>query len=77
VEPYREAMKLVAAAHNAPVVRRYDLMYAWAEADKVDLERAPRSGRVAAADRLNDCLAQAIAALLIRGIAEGKAQARP
>ena len=77
VEPYREAMMLAAAAHNAPVVRRYDLMHAWAEADKVDLERAPRSGRVAAADRLNDCLAQAIAALLIRGIEEGRAHARP
>ena len=43
VEPYREAMRLAAAAHNAPLVRRYDLMHAWAEADKVDLERAPRS----------------------------------
>lgn len=77
VEPYREAMRLAAAAHNAPLVRRYDLMHAWAEADKVDLERAPRSARVAAADRLNDCLAQAIAALLARGIEEGKAASRP
>jgi acyl-CoA thioesterase I len=77
VEPYRGAMMLAAAAHNAPVVRRYDLMHAWAEADKVDVERAPRSGRVVAADRLNDCLAQAIAALLIRGIEEARAQPRP
>jgi acyl-CoA thioesterase I len=52
-------------------------MHAWAEADKVDLERAPRSSRVAAADRLNDCLAQAIAVLLTRGIEEGRAHARP
>jgi acyl-CoA thioesterase I len=74
VEPYREAMRLAAAAHNAPLVRRYDLMHAWAEADKVDLERAPRSGRVAAADRMNDCLAQAVAALLVAGIEEAKAQ---
>jgi hypothetical protein len=74
VEPYLEAMRLAAAAHNAPLVRRYDLMHAWAEADKVDLERAPRSGKVAAADRLNDCLAQAIAAVLADGIDEAKAQ---
>ena len=74
VEPYREAMRLAAAAHNAPLVRRYELMHAWAEADKVDLERAPRSARVAAADRLNDCLAQAIAALLAAGVEEAKAQ---
>ncbi len=77
VEPYREAMRLAAAAHNAPLVRRYDLMHAWAEAEKVDLERAPRSARVATADRLNDCLARAIAELLVRGIEEAKAQPRP
>jgi len=77
VEPYREAMQLGAAAHNTPLVRRYDLMHAWAEAEKVDLERAPRSARVATADRLNDCLAQAITELLVRGIEEAKAQPRP
>ncbi len=77
VEPYREAMRLAAAAHNAPLVRRYDLMHAWAEAETVDMERAPRSARVAAADRLNDCLAQAIAALLVRGIEEARPQPRP
>jgi len=73
VEPYREAMRLAAAAHNAPLVRRYDLMHAWAEAEKVDLERAPRSAKVAVADRLNDCLARAIAALLADGVEEAKA----
>ena len=77
VEPYREAMRLAAAAHNAPLVRRYELMHAWAEAETVDLERAPRSARVAVADRLNDCLALAIAALVVRGIEEAKAQPRP
>ena len=77
VEPYREAMRLAAAAHNAPLVRRYDLMHAWAEAEKVDLERAPRSAKVAVADRLNECLAQAIAELLARGIEEGRAQSPP
>lgn len=74
VEPYREAMRLAAAAHSAPVVRRYDLMHAWAESEKVDLERAPRSAKVAVADRLNDCLAQAIAAVLASGIEEAKPQ---
>ncbi len=77
VEPYREAMRLAAAANNAPVVRRYDLMRAWAEADTVDLERAPRPAKMAVADRLNDCLAQATAAVLVNGIEEGKPPARP
>lgn len=72
VEPYREAMRLAAAAHGAPLVRRYDLMHAWVEAEKVDVERAPRSAKVAVTDRLNDCLAQAIAAVLASGIEEAK-----
>jgi hypothetical protein len=38
----------------------------------VDLERTPRPGRVAAADRLNDCLARAIAAMISRGVAEAR-----
>ena len=74
VEPYREAMRLAAAAHGAALVRRYDLMHAWAEAEKVDLERAPRPARTAVTDRLNDCLAQAIAAVLASGIEEAKPQ---
>jgi hypothetical protein len=74
VEPYLEAMRLAAAANNAPLVRRYDLMHAWAEADTVDLERAARPAKTAVADRLNDCLAQAIAAVLANGIEEGKSQ---
>lgn len=72
VEAYREAMRLAAAAHNAPLFRRYDLMQAWADAEKVDMERAPRSARVAVTDRLNDCLAQAMALLLEDGIEASK-----
>ena len=74
VEPYREAMRLAAAANNAPLVQRYELMHAWAEAGRVDLERAPRPARTAVTDRLNDCLAQAIAAVLASGVEEAKLQ---
>lgn len=38
----------------------------------VELERTPREGRAAAADRLHDCLARAIAAMISRGIAEAR-----
>lgn len=72
VEAYREAMRLAAAAHNAPLFRRYELMQAWADADKVDMERAPRSARVSVTDRLNDCLAQAMALLLEDGMEASK-----
>ena len=77
IEPYLDAMRLAAAAHSAPLIRRYELMHAWAEADRVDLERAPKSARVAVADRLNDCLAHAVAAVVADGIEEGKAHALP
>jgi hypothetical protein len=75
IDVYREAIRLVAAAHGTPLLRRYELMRFWAETDRVDLERAPREMRVVVADRLNACLAGAVAALLLEGIAEAKAGA--
>ena len=79
IDVYREAIRLVAAAHGTPLLRRYEIMRFWAETDRVDLERAPREMRVVVADRLNACLAGAVTALLLDGIAEarGKATARP
>ncbi|TDH63748.1 SGNH/GDSL hydrolase family protein [Dankookia rubra] len=76
VDPYLDALRLVAAAHQVPLLRRWDLMRYWAETEQVDLERAPKPERVAATDRLNDCLAQAMAALLRAGAAEARDQLR-
>ena len=59
VDPYLDALRLVAAAHQVPLLRRWDLMRYWVETEQVDVERAPKPDRVAATDRLNDCLAQA------------------
>jgi hypothetical protein len=75
VDAYREALRLVAAAHGVPLFRRYEVMRHWAETDTVDLERAPRNLRTAVTDRLNDCLAQAIAMLLRKAVAEARAAA--
>jgi acyl-CoA thioesterase I len=79
VEPYLDAIRLVGAAHGVPVLRRYELMRFWAETDRVDLERAPRGARTAMADRLNLCLAEALAALIRQGVKEarGRPTARP
>ena len=65
VEPYREALRRVAAATGAGLFRRWDIMQAWAESDMVDAERAPRSQQVAEVDRLNECLAAALATFLL------------
>ena len=76
VDPYLDALRLVAAAHQVPLLRRWDLMRYWAETEQVDVERAAKPERVAATDRLNDCLAQAVAALLRDGAAEARATSR-
>lgn len=72
VEPYLDAVRLVAATHGVPLLRRWELMRLWAESEVVDVERAPKPERVAATDRLNDCLAQAMAALIQSGAQEAR-----
>jgi hypothetical protein len=68
IHAYREALAMSAAGAEAPLFPRYELMRAWAEAGQVDLERIPRDQRVAAVDRLNDCVARALAEFLLDGI---------
>lgn len=72
VEPVRETLRLQAAAHGAAYFRRYAIMQAWIEAGSVDPERAPRDRRTAAVDRMNDCLAQALAVFLRNGSREAR-----
>ncbi|WP_137124847.1 hypothetical protein [Roseomonas sp. HF4] len=67
IEPYRRALRISAAAGEAALFPRYALMHAWADAGTVDLERTPRADRTRAVDRLNDCLAQAMADFLRSG----------
>ena len=76
VDPYLDALRLVAATHQVPLLRRWELMRYWAETEQVDVERAPKPERVAATDRLNECLAQAMATLLRDGAAEARARPR-
>ena len=52
-------------------------MQHWAEAELIDLERAPREARIATADRLNECLAAAMSGLLTRGVAEARGRLPP
>ena len=77
VDAYRDALRLVAAAHGVPVLRRWELMRHWADTDTIDLERATRSDRTAVTDKLNDCLAQAMQALLQDGVAEARGRPGP
>lgn len=72
IEPYRDKLRLLAAAAGAPLFRRYDLMQHWVETGALDLERTARAERGAATDRLNDCLAKALAELIAQGVAEAR-----
>lgn len=72
VAPYQAALRVAASAGQAALFPRYDLMHAWAEAGTVDVERAARGARTAQADRLNDCLAQALADFLRHGAREAR-----
>ncbi|NOG73094.1 hypothetical protein HJG45_22260 [Roseicella sp. DB1501] len=73
IDPYLDALRLVAAAHQVPLLQRWELMRHWVETEQVDVERAPKPQRVAATDRLNACLAWAVAAVLRDGLAEARA----
>lgn len=72
IEPYRDKLRLLAAAVGAPLFRRYDLMQHWVDAGMLDMERAPRAERTALTDRLNDCLARALVELIAQGVAEAR-----
>lgn len=72
VTPYLTALRVAASAGQAALFPRFELMHAWAEDGSVDVERAPRRDRTAAVDRLNDCLAQAMADFLRNGAREAR-----
>lgn len=72
IEPYREKLRLAAAAAAAPLFRRWDVMQHWVEHGGPDLERTPRDQRAATADRLNECLAQGMADLIDQGAREAR-----
>lgn len=72
IDAYRDKLRLVAAAAGAPLFRRYDLMQHWVDGGALDLERTARADRGAATDRLNDCVAKALAELIAQGVAEAR-----
>lgn len=72
VDPYRDALRVLAAAGHAGFFSRYDIMRAWADAGTVDMERAQRDRRAAEIDKLNDCLARALGAFIRDGVEEAR-----
>ena len=77
VDAYRDALRLAAAAHGVPVLRRWDLMRHWADNDQVDLERAGPQ-RTRRGDRPAERMPGAGDAGLLRdGVAEARGRPGP
>ncbi|WP_439596927.1 SGNH/GDSL hydrolase family protein [Falsiroseomonas sp.] len=75
VESYRDWLRVSAAASGAQMFSRWVIMRHWVETERLDLERAPRSRRVAVADELHDCLAKALAEFILDGAQRGRRHA--
>jgi hypothetical protein len=64
--PYRAVMEHLAGHGDAALFRRYDLMRHWADSGELDLESAAKHDRNNTADRLRDCLGQALAKFVLK-----------
>jgi hypothetical protein len=65
LQPYEDAIAAVAALPGVLRFPRFSLMHAWSDAGVLDLENVPRRDRFAAAQRLRDCLGQALARFVV------------
>jgi hypothetical protein len=65
-------LRIAAAASGAQLFSRWAIMRHWVETERIDLERAPPRQRLEVADRLHDCLAQALVAYILDGAGRGR-----
>ena len=66
ISRYEEALQAAGALSGVTLFHRFDLMRGWAEAGVIDIERTPRAQRPAAIARLQACLGERFARLLLR-----------
>ncbi|MCW8084521.1 SGNH/GDSL hydrolase family protein [Sabulicella glaciei] len=72
VEAYRDKLRLAAAGAGVTLFRRWELMEGWVDVGFLDIERTPAGERRAAVDRLNDCIARALALTVVDGVREAQ-----
>jgi hypothetical protein len=65
--PYEHTLQATANLPGVTIFRRYALMQHWVETGQLDLERATRWERRKTIERLHACLAQSLAAMVLRG----------
>ena len=68
LDPYENVMQQVATMPGVALFHRFDLMRAWANDGRIDLERAPKAGRDKALEELNACLGKALSRFVLSGL---------
>ena len=72
LDPYDGVMQQVATMPGVALFHRFDLMRAWANDGRIDLERAPKADRDKALEELNACLGKALARFVLSGADVGR-----
>ena len=72
LDPYENVMQQVATMPGVALFHRFDLMRAWANDGRIDLEHTPKADRDKALDELNACLGKALARFVLSGADVGK-----
>lgn len=67
LDPYEDVMQQVATMPGVVLFHRFDLMRAWANDGRLDLERAPKAEREQVLEELNACLGQVLARFVLSG----------
>ena len=67
LDPYENVLQQVATMPGVALFHRFDLMRAWANDGRIDLERTPKADRNKVLDQLNQCLGQALAQFVLNG----------
>ena len=72
LDPYESVLRQTATLPGVALFRRFDLMRAWVDEGRVDLERTAKPERDAALELLNRCLGQALARFILSGVEKAK-----
>ena len=67
IAPYEGALARASQLDSVAIFRRHELMRFWADAGRLDLERAPKADRGGTITTLHTCLGTALAQMLERG----------
>jgi hypothetical protein len=68
LDPYENILQQVATMPGAALFHRFDLMRAWANDGRIDLEHTQKADRDKALDELNQCLGKALARFVLSGV---------